>query len=323
MTLEHRTRLREHFSYVGRAQLHASRLAEPHATTPSATSLGPLLARWSAIELACIVRALGKLLFDLSVSQMNAHSWPLTRDARGLSTLTVRLWSPHIEAAVEHVDKTPVAGPILDLGCGQANHMKSIPARSRPVIGIDIDFDRLRQASSDDPKGVLVLADAERLPFCDAAFSGLLSVSVLQYVDHERTLKEVGRVLHSGARTGFVENLYGSPVARVYRILHRALGIRYGSHMTPQHHLRWEQCEALFNRYIRISSLHTYDLTTPFTYLSLIARTLLRRRPSANRRQLEVLQKVDNLLLARAHFLARYCWIVCVLGEAVVQEQRP
>jgi SAM-dependent methyltransferase len=247
---------------------------------------------------------------------MNAHSRLLTSNQRGLSILTVRLWSPHIKAAVEYVNKTPVAGPILDLGCGQANHMRSVPDRSRPVIGIDIDFSRLRKASLDDPHGMLVLADAERLPFCDAAFSGLLSVSLLQYVDHERTLTEVGRVLRSGARTGFVENLYGSPVARIYRILHRALGMRYGSHVTPQHHLQWQQCEGLFNRYIRISSLQASDLTTPLAYVSLVASTLVLRRSSVGRRQLRVLRKADDLLLTQARALARCCWIVSVLGSS-------
>ncbi len=109
--------------------------------------------------------------------------------------------------AVEPVAIDPGAR-VLELGCGGGRIL--IPMlRGRPgpdVVGVDISRSSLASLS-DECAGVLVLADAVRLPFRDRAFDVVLCRHVLEHMleDGRRAAaNEIMRVLKKGG-TAFFE----------------------------------------------------------------------------------------------------------------------
>lgn len=86
---------------------------------------------------------------------------------------------------------------ILDAGCGLGLYVRRLRQDSPQVYGVDIDGDRLRQASDSLPN--LCQASAEALPFPDGWFDVVLSNEVIEHVDDERAaLAEAVRVLRPG-----------------------------------------------------------------------------------------------------------------------------
>jgi ubiquinone/menaquinone biosynthesis C-methylase UbiE len=86
---------------------------------------------------------------------------------------------------------------ILDVGCGDAFFEELYPER---FIGIDIEAARLHQARS-RVECRLALASAERMPYHDGAFDGVVMKDVLEHFYLEaafRILHEVSRVLRPG-----------------------------------------------------------------------------------------------------------------------------
>jgi ubiquinone/menaquinone biosynthesis C-methylase UbiE len=83
---------------------------------------------------------------------------------------------------------------ILDVGCGEAFFEQRYPHR---FIGIDIDLARLSEAHQRSVSN-LILGSAERLPFPDGTFDGVLLKDVLEHFCLEGAfcvLHEVSRVL--------------------------------------------------------------------------------------------------------------------------------
>jgi ubiquinone/menaquinone biosynthesis C-methylase UbiE len=97
----------------------------------------------------------------------------------------------------EH-DHTPFAAGdrILDVGFGDGDELRSLAARGCTAVGIDV-------AMAPESRGVhgarLLLARAEHLPFRDASFDGAIMKVVLPYTDERVAVREVARVLRSGA----------------------------------------------------------------------------------------------------------------------------
>ena len=102
----------------------------------------------------------------------------------------------------------PVAsrGPLLDLGCGSGSFLAAFGASGRPVVGVDIALRWLVVARKRlDEEGLghvrLVCGCAERLPFGDRVFSGVVAGDVIEHVaDQGATLAEAHRVLRPGGR---------------------------------------------------------------------------------------------------------------------------
>ena len=105
----------------------------------------------------------------------------------------------------------PACGPILDLACGTGNYSAALSDRGRCLIGLDRSPQMLAQArlKGAEPR---VLADAARLPFAPATFSGAICVhAVHHFADLGAALAEVGQVLAPAARlvifTGFPDQV--------------------------------------------------------------------------------------------------------------------
>lgn len=89
---------------------------------------------------------------------------------------------------------------VLDCGCGMGFHLFALARLRRlDLVGLDADPERLAWARRERVPGELVLGDAERLPFADESFDGVLMSEVLEHLpDDAGALAEVRRVLKPG-----------------------------------------------------------------------------------------------------------------------------
>lgn len=107
------------------------------------------------------------------------------------------------------------SGPLLDLGCGSGSFLAAVGPSGRTAVGVDIALRWLIVARKRlDEEGLghirLVCGCAERLPFADRSFSGIVAGDVIEHVDDQAaTLVEAHRVLRPGGRAFFaVPNRY-------------------------------------------------------------------------------------------------------------------
>jgi len=90
---------------------------------------------------------------------------------------------------------------ILDLGCGTGMLLGPLGERARLVVGVDMSAEMLRTAKKRATGALLVLADADHLPFADGSFDTVVSVTLLQNMpDPSKTMREAARVLRSNGK---------------------------------------------------------------------------------------------------------------------------
>lgn len=88
---------------------------------------------------------------------------------------------------------------ILDVGCGLGLYMRQFRAYSSDVWGVDIDAEKVAEASQTLPN--ISQAPAEELPFPSGHFDVVLSHEVLEHADNDRrAVREAHRVLKGGGR---------------------------------------------------------------------------------------------------------------------------
>lgn len=86
---------------------------------------------------------------------------------------------------------------ILDVGCGLGMYVAQFRQFSDDVYGVDVDPDKIGQASSWLPN--LHVAPAEELPFASESFDVILLNEVIEHVDDDRrSIEEAFRVLAPG-----------------------------------------------------------------------------------------------------------------------------
>ncbi len=106
----------------------------------------------------------------------------------------------HRTAEAHQLAKIPLAGPVLDLGCG-TGEFASLALQGRIEVGVDCNARALSKAARTGRYGELRCADARRLPFADGQFQTVLAVSVLEHIAQpSRALSEAFRVLRPGGR---------------------------------------------------------------------------------------------------------------------------
>jgi len=114
---------------------------------------------------------------------------------------------------VDHIEKEailsylePRAGmSVLDVGCGTGNYSLALAKDGLLVTGIDISTAMLDRARANaEARGAQVdflQGDARQLPFQDASFDGIISVSALEFVPNlSSALSELHRVLKPGGK---------------------------------------------------------------------------------------------------------------------------
>ena len=88
---------------------------------------------------------------------------------------------------------------ILDVGCGLGMYVKKMRAFSQEVYGVDIDQEKVAEASQTLPN--IYLAPAEKLPFPDGFFDLVLLHEVIEHVEDDRqAIREAHRVSKEGGR---------------------------------------------------------------------------------------------------------------------------
>ena len=94
----------------------------------------------------------------------------------------------------------PLAGKrLLDVGCGLGMYVRKFRAFSPSTFGVDIDPEKLVEASESLPN--LAQSPAERLPFADSTFDVVLLHEVIEHVRNDReAVAEAYRCLATGGR---------------------------------------------------------------------------------------------------------------------------
>ncbi len=86
---------------------------------------------------------------------------------------------------------------ILDVGCGLGMYVSRFRQFSDQVYGVDIDAEKIAQASLSLPN--LQVAPAEKLPYPDEHFDVILLNEVIEHVDDDRqSIREAYRCLRPG-----------------------------------------------------------------------------------------------------------------------------
>lgn len=150
-----------------------------------------------------------------------------------------------IEKEVLYAYMKPEPGmQILDIGCGTGSLCLELARLGAKVTGIDISEAMLEVARDKARRTGMTVkflrADALHLPFEDASFDAVVSVTVMEFVpDLKRALAEAYRVLKPGGR--LIVGVIGgdSPWSRYYK--EKAAS----DPLSPFHHARFPTLEEL------------------------------------------------------------------------------
>lgn len=96
--------------------------------------------------------------------------------------------------------ETHAVGAVLDVGCGTAELLLALQARSTALSGVDLRTDFLEIAKSRLPCADIRLANIEHgLPFSDASFDTILFCDVIEHLQRPvEALRELRRLLRPG-----------------------------------------------------------------------------------------------------------------------------
>jgi len=120
---------------------------------------------------------------------------------------------------------------VLDLGCGSGSDLASWGIiASDDVTGVDIDRARLAAAKLRFPNRTYQLCAGECLPFKAASFDRVISSVALPYMNIQKALPEVRRVLAPGGALSFslhspnftfnelLHNAFPQPIPMLFRL---------------------------------------------------------------------------------------------------------
>ena len=93
---------------------------------------------------------------------------------------------------------------VLDVGCGTGSLVEELNGRGLRAGGVDRSAEMLDVARRKNPRAVLKLAGAERLPFKDGWFDRALFVLSVHLVDRPLAFAEARRVLASEGKVAVV-----------------------------------------------------------------------------------------------------------------------
>ena len=98
---------------------------------------------------------------------------------------------------------------VLDAGCGEGRHCFGMLSRGARVVGFDLDFDSMRDASKRLRKeaaeagsmGEMAKGNIFRLPFADETYDRVICSEVMEHVhDYKGAAKELARVTKPGGK---------------------------------------------------------------------------------------------------------------------------
>ncbi len=89
-------------------------------------------------------------------------------------------------------------GSILDIGCGSGRDVDFLHRQGFDVIGIDTNKEEIEKACIQFPKLKLQEGNAEKLDFPDTSIDACFMINVIHYLNMEKAIEEVYRVLTPG-----------------------------------------------------------------------------------------------------------------------------
>ncbi len=145
-------------------------------------------------------------------------------------------------AVVELFGGTPPSGLFLDAGCGVGLLGRMFP--NLGLVGLDASFTLLRHATVG--YRLRVEASAERMPFPDACFDGVMALNMLHHVIRpENAVREFARVLKPGGTLVTVDPRKVSIIETAKRVLrgnhegfaptHKAFGVEEYERLLLEH----------------------------------------------------------------------------------------
>jgi len=97
----------------------------------------------------------------------------------------------------------PAGRATLEIGCGEGRVARDLAARGHRVTAIDASPSLVRAATAADPESTYRVANAEALPFSDAAFDAVVAYnSLIDVQDLGTAVHEAARVLAPGGSMG-------------------------------------------------------------------------------------------------------------------------
>jgi SAM-dependent methyltransferase len=100
----------------------------------------------------------------------------------------------------------PDAHTVLDLGAGTGKLTARLVDRGLDVVAVDPLAEMLEVLSTSLPNTPALLGTAEEIPLADNSVDAVLVAQAWHWVDPERAVPEVARVLRPGGRLGLVWN---------------------------------------------------------------------------------------------------------------------
>jgi ubiquinone/menaquinone biosynthesis C-methylase UbiE len=110
---------------------------------------------------------------------------------------------------------------VLDLGCGSG--WDAVPwgvSATDEVTGVDVDDRRLAIAKERFPNRTFIQGVGERLPFPDGSFDRVISALALPYMNIQKALAEIHRILVPGGSLSLSLHL---PSFTIDELIHKAI----------------------------------------------------------------------------------------------------
>jgi len=145
---------------------------------------------------------------------------------------------------------------VLDVGCGIGRHLVALG--TKPLrVGVEISLGALKRAQVLSNEVLLVQADAYRLPFPSSFFDTVLSIDVIEHLEHPSDmLQEIFRILQPHGRLILQTPNY--PIKRFYDVINcmKPGSWRKTIRDDPTHvvKLSWWQLERLVSDFVIIES---------------------------------------------------------------------
>jgi SAM-dependent methyltransferase len=109
----------------------------------------------------------------------------------------------------------PTGARVLDVGCGEGRHLRALRLQGCVPVGIDLATEELVKLHANG-FGV-VRAVAERLPFKDGSFDGVVCSVVVPYTDESIAVTEWARVLAPGGAVRVSYHGFGYALRQLLR----------------------------------------------------------------------------------------------------------
>jgi len=116
-------------------------------------------------------------------------------------------------------------GIILDVGCGPAEWTIAASKYNKLVIGIDkvlyLDLINKKLLKYKIKNVKFKVANAENMPFKDSSFDYVICSLVLPYVNNEKVMNEIKRVLKKGGKAYFLLHGFGYYLYKFFEDLYK------------------------------------------------------------------------------------------------------